>query len=174
MFELLLRLKGNYLWPAMWSARFGDDGPGLANAKLADEYGIIMGMSHHEPCLRQGEEYKYLRGKDSVYGDAWNFRTNREGIIRFWKDGLLRRGKFENVITLGMRCLLYTSSGNRYTDVSPLCGNDTHDAADYLHLSVFTEIFCHRSYTRWRKRIIPYKSEGAYAIPSCRCPLKTV
>ena len=50
-----------------------------------------------------GEEYKYLRGKDSVYGDAWNFRTNREGIIRFWKDGLLRRGKFENVITLGMR-----------------------------------------------------------------------
>lgn len=87
----------------MWSARFGDDGPGLANAKLADEYGIIMGMSHHEPCLRQGEEYKYLRGKDSVYGDAWNFRTNREGIIRFWKDGLLRRGKFENVITLGMR-----------------------------------------------------------------------
>lgn len=103
VFELLLRLKGNYLWPAMWSARFGDDGPGLANAKLADEYGIIMGMSHHEPCLRQGEEYKYLRGKDSVYGDAWNFRTNREGIIRFWKDGLLRRGKFENVITLGMR-----------------------------------------------------------------------
>lgn len=75
VFELLLRLKGNYLWPAMWSARFGDDGPGLANAKLADEYGIIMGMSHHEPCLRQGEEYKYLRGKDSVYGDAWNFRT---------------------------------------------------------------------------------------------------
>ena len=39
VFELLLRLKGNYLWPAMWSARFGDDGPGLANAKLADEYG---------------------------------------------------------------------------------------------------------------------------------------
>ena len=63
VFELLLRLKGNYLWPAMWSARFGDDGPGLANAKLADEYGIIMGMSHHEPCLRQGEEYKYLREK---------------------------------------------------------------------------------------------------------------
>jgi len=87
----------------MWSARFGDDGPGLANAMLADEYGIIMGMSHHEPCLRQGEEYKYLRGKDSVYGDAWNFRTNREGILRFWKDGLLRRGKFENVITVGMR-----------------------------------------------------------------------
>ena len=103
VFELLLRLKGNYLWPAMWSARFADDGPGLLNAELADEYGIIMGMSHHEPCLRQGEEYKYLRGKNSVYGDAWNFRTNREGIKKFWEDGLKRSGKFENVITVGMR-----------------------------------------------------------------------
>lgn len=103
VFELLLRLKGNYLWPAMWSARFADDGPDLLNAELADEYGIIMGMSHHEPCLRQGEEYKYLRGKNSVYGDAWNFRTNREGITKFWKDGLKRSGKFENVITVGMR-----------------------------------------------------------------------
>ena len=103
VFELLLRLKGNYLWPAMWSARFADDGPDLLNAELADEYGIIMGMSHHEPCLRQGEEYKYLRGKHSVYGDAWNFRTNREGITKFWEDGLKRSGKFENVITVGMR-----------------------------------------------------------------------
>lgn len=103
VFELLLRLKGNYLWPAMWSARFADDGPDLLNAELADEYGIIMGMSHHEPCLRQGEEYKYLRGKNYVYGDAWNFRTNREGITKFWEDGLKRSGKFENVITVGMR-----------------------------------------------------------------------
>lgn len=103
VFELLLRLKGNYLWPAMWSGRFEDDGPGLLNAELADEYGVVMGMSHHEPCLRQGEEYKYLRGKDSIYGDAWNFRANREGIIRFWEDGLKRSGKFENVITVGMR-----------------------------------------------------------------------
>lgn len=103
VFELLLRLKGNYLWPAMWSARFSEDGPGLKNAELADEYGVVMGASHHEPCLRNGEEYKYLRGKDSIYGDAWNFITNREGIIRFWEDGLKRNGKFENVITIGMR-----------------------------------------------------------------------
>lgn len=103
VFELLLRLKGNYLWPAMWSARFYDDGPGLANAELADEYGVVMGASHHEPCLRQGEEYKYLRGPDSIYGDAWNFITNEEGITRFWADGLKRSGHFENVITVGMR-----------------------------------------------------------------------
>jgi hypothetical protein len=103
VFELLLRLKGNYMWPAMWSARFSEDGPGLANAELADEYGVVMGASHHEPCLRNGEEYKYLRGKDSIYGDAWNFISNREGITRFWEDGLKRSGKFENVITVGMR-----------------------------------------------------------------------
>ena len=103
VFLLLLRMKGNYLWPAMWSAIFPNDGPGLANAELADELGVVMGASHHEPCCRQGEEYKYLRGKDSVYGDAWNFLTNEEGITRFWADGLARSGRFENVITVGMR-----------------------------------------------------------------------
>jgi len=103
VFELLLRMKGNYLWPAMWSGRFSDDGPGLANAELADELGVIMGASHHEPCCRAGEEYRYLRGKDSVYGDAWNFRSNKDGITKFWEDGLIRNGKFENVITVGMR-----------------------------------------------------------------------
>ena len=103
VFELLLRLKGNYLWPAMWAEIFPDDGPGLANAELADELGVVMGMSHHEPCLRQGEEYKHLRGPKSKYGDAWNFLTNEKGITRFWEDGLKRSGKYENVITVGMR-----------------------------------------------------------------------
>jgi hypothetical protein len=103
VFELLLRLKGNYLWPAMWSAQFSLDGPGLANAELADEMGVVMGASHHEPCCRNGEEYRYVRGPGSIYGDAWNFWKNREGITKFWEDGLKRNGKFENVITVGMR-----------------------------------------------------------------------
>lgn len=103
IFYLLLRMKGNYMWPAMWSAIFPDDGPGLLNEELADELGVVMGMSHHEPCLRQGEEYRYVRGKDSIYGDAWNFRSNEAGITKFWEDGLKRSGKFENVITVGMR-----------------------------------------------------------------------
>lgn len=103
VFELLLRLKGNYLWPAMWKSNFNCDGPGLLNAELADEYGIVMGTSHHEPCMRNGEEYSQVRGTDSIYGDAWDFRANREGISRFWEDGLKRNGGFENIITLGMR-----------------------------------------------------------------------
>ncbi len=103
VFELLLRLKGNYMWPAMWTSTFPEDGPGLKNAELADELGVVMGMSHHEPCLRQGEEYKHVRGPESIYGDAWDFRKNEEGITRFWEDGLKRGGHFENVITVGMR-----------------------------------------------------------------------
>ncbi|MCR4642102.1 MAG: glycosyl hydrolase 115 family protein [Lachnospiraceae bacterium] len=103
VFELLLRLKGNYLWPAMWTSCFAEDGPGLASAILADELGVVMGLSHHEPCLRHGEEYSHVRGKDSIYGDAWNFRSNKEGITRFWRDGLKRNGHLENVITVGMR-----------------------------------------------------------------------
>ena len=103
VFELLLRLKGNYLWPAMWNSNFSMDGPGLESARLADEYGIVMSTSHHEPCMRSGEEYTLLRGKDSTYGDAWDFRINKQGITRFWKDGLIRNKLFENVITIGMR-----------------------------------------------------------------------
>ncbi len=103
IFELLLRLKGNYLWPAMWRSNFSMDGPGLESARLADEYGVVMSTSHHEPCMRSGEEYGLLRGENSLYGDAWDFLKNREGITRFWRDGLLRNRSFENVITLGMR-----------------------------------------------------------------------
>lgn len=103
VFELILRLKGNYLWPAMWKSNFSLEGPGLESAVLADELGIVMGNSHHEPCMRAGEEYGMMRGPDSPYGDAWNFRTNREGIIRFWEDGLKRNAAFENIITVGMR-----------------------------------------------------------------------
>ncbi len=103
IFELLLRLKGNYLWPAMWDSNFNLDGPGLKSAELADELGVVMSTSHHEPCMRSGQEYSMVRGKDSVYGDAWDFRSNPEGITRFWRDGLVRNQSFEQVITMGMR-----------------------------------------------------------------------
>ena len=103
IFELLIRMHANYMWPAMWASNFSMDGPGLASAELADKLGIVMSTSHHEPCMRTGEEYRLLRGKDSPYGDAWNFLTNREGITRFWEDGLKRNAPFEKVITMGMR-----------------------------------------------------------------------
>ncbi|MBR4815813.1 MAG: glycosyl hydrolase 115 family protein [Lachnospiraceae bacterium] len=103
VFEYLLRLKGNYMWPAMWSSVFSEDGPGLASAELADELGVVMGTSHHEPCCRAGEEFNKLKPSHPEYGTAWNFLTNREGITKFWEDGLKRNGRLENVITVGMR-----------------------------------------------------------------------
>ncbi|MDO4307427.1 MAG: glycosyl hydrolase 115 family protein [Eubacteriales bacterium] len=103
VFELLLRLKGNYLWPAMWTSSFALDGPGQANEELADIYGVIMGNSHHEPCLRASEEWDIYRGEDSIYGNAWNYVKNKEGLLHYWEDGLKRSGKFENIITIGMR-----------------------------------------------------------------------
>ncbi|MCM1188791.1 MAG: glycosyl hydrolase 115 family protein [bacterium] len=103
VFEFLLRMKGNYLWPAMWSSSFPLDGPGSANEELADLYGVVMGYSHHEPCLRASEEWDKVRGKDSRYGDEWNFYTNEQGLLNYWEDALKRSGKYENIITIGMR-----------------------------------------------------------------------
>ncbi|MCQ2493731.1 MAG: glycosyl hydrolase 115 family protein [Lachnospiraceae bacterium] len=103
VFELLLRLKGNYLWPAMWTSNFSLDGPGLANAELADELGVVMSNSHHEPCLRHSEEWDMVKGDDTPYGSAWNFDRNRAGLTNYWREGLKRNGKFENIITMGMR-----------------------------------------------------------------------
>lgn len=102
IFELLLRLKGNYLWPAMWNSSFWQDGPGLENALLADEYGVIIGTSHHEPLCRAGVEWQR---QYEQYGDdsTWSFVTNSSAITSFWRDGIQRSKELENVITIGMR-----------------------------------------------------------------------
>lgn len=103
IFQFLLRMKGNYMWPAMWTSSFPLDGPGSANEELADTYGVIMGYSHHEPCLRASEEWDKVRGEGSRYGNAWNFDKNEQGLLNYWIDALRRSGKYENIITIGMR-----------------------------------------------------------------------
>jgi hypothetical protein len=95
VFELLLRLKANYLWPAMWASAFNEDDP--LNPKLADDYGIVMGTSHHEPMLRAQQEWKR-------HGHGpWNYATNREVLRPFWDEGIGRNKNYESIITLGMR-----------------------------------------------------------------------
>lgn len=103
VFELLLRLNGNYLWPAMWTSSFTLDGPEEESAKLADEYGVIMGNSHHEPCLRASEEWDIYKGEKTPYGIEWDYTANKEGLLRYWEDGLKRSSKYENIVTVGMR-----------------------------------------------------------------------
>ncbi len=95
VFELLLRLKANYLWPAMWDNAFNEDDP--LNPELADEYGIVMGTSHHEPMLRAQQEWKrHGRG-------PWDYSTNAEALRAFWDEGIQRNKNYESIITLGMR-----------------------------------------------------------------------
>ncbi|MBQ9357111.1 MAG: glycosyl hydrolase 115 family protein [Prevotella sp.] len=97
MFELLLRLKANYLWPAMWDSRFNEDDP--ESPRLADEYGIVMGTSHHEPMMRAHKEYVYR--KDSI--GPWDYSVNKERLDRFFLEGLQRNRAYENLVTIGMR-----------------------------------------------------------------------
>ena len=103
VFELLLRLKGNYLWPAMWTSSFPVDGPGALSEELANVYGVVMGASHHEPLLRASEEWDDVRGPETKYGNDWNYHTNKTGLDNYWVDAMKRSGHLEKLITIGMR-----------------------------------------------------------------------
>ena len=95
VFELILRLRGNYLWPAMWDNAFNEDDP--ENPRLADEYGVVMGTSHHEPMLRAQQEWKR-------HGSGpWNFQQNGAELEKFWSEGIRRNRAYESLITIGMR-----------------------------------------------------------------------
>jgi hypothetical protein len=95
VFELILRLKGNFLWPAMWGSAFNLDDP--QNPVLADEYGIVMGTSHHEPMMRAQQEWRRLG-----HGE-WNYEKNDSVLRAFWRDGIRNMGSHESVVTVGMR-----------------------------------------------------------------------
>lgn len=107
VFELLLRLKGNYLWPAMWAPKaFNDDDP--RNMALADEMGVVMGTSHHEPMTRA--QHEWHRNKDKgVTGGRWDYTANADNLRAFWRGGIERMmskgggGSYESLITVGMR-----------------------------------------------------------------------
>lgn len=95
VFELILRMKGNYLWPAMWGKAFYDDD--TLNRKYAKIYGIVMGTSHHEPLGRAHVEW-------SRYGKGpWDYTKNKEVLQKFWEEGMRRMKDDEVIVTIGMR-----------------------------------------------------------------------
>ena len=97
VFELILRLKGNMMWPAMWGWAFYADDP--ENGKLADRMGIMMGTSHHEPMARNHQEYARHRQQ---WG-AWNYQTNQQKLDQFFREGIERMKGTEDIVTIGMR-----------------------------------------------------------------------
>lgn len=95
LFPLLLRLKGNLLWPAMWGKAFFDDDPG--NAQLASAHGVVIATTHHEPMHRAHIEWQR-------YGQGpWDYNRNPEVLRQFWRQGIARMGRHESLVTLGMR-----------------------------------------------------------------------
>ena len=100
VFELLLRLKANYIWPAMWGSAFYDDDP--ASGPLANEMGIVMGTSHHEPmAMAQSDWHRYI--KKNNLPNVWDYSKNANVLQQFWQAGIERSKNWEKVVTLAMR-----------------------------------------------------------------------
>ena len=97
VFELILRLKGNMLWPAMWGWAFYADDP--LNSKTADEMGVIISTSHHEPMARNHQEYARRRNE---WG-PWNYQTNQQKLDQFFREGIERMKGTDDIVTIGMR-----------------------------------------------------------------------
>ena len=97
-FELILRLRGNFMWPAMWDWAFYADDP--ENSKTADDMGVIMGTSHHEPMARNHQEWAR---NPKAYGGVWDYTKNKEELQRFFREGMERSKDNEDLITIGMR-----------------------------------------------------------------------
>jgi len=120
VYELLLRLRANLMWPGMWGA-FPEDDPtnsrlirpdgsyegncfnedDLENPAIADRYGIVIGTSHHEPFQRSQQEW--FRHRNEYGNGEWNYKTNKEGVRQFWRDGMEHTKNYESMITVGMR-----------------------------------------------------------------------
>jgi hypothetical protein len=100
LFELILRIKGNYLWPAMWNNAFNEDDP--ENPRLADEYGIVMGTSHQEPMLRAQKEWDRGVGREN---GNWNYNNVQQQPVlqEFWRQGVRRNKDYESIFTMGLR-----------------------------------------------------------------------
>jgi hypothetical protein len=97
VFELILRLNGNFLWPAMWGRSIYEDDP--ESSRLADEYGVVLSTSHHEPMMRAHVDWERLGPAKG----PWNYEKNGQRLREFWGEGIRRTNGFERVVTVGMR-----------------------------------------------------------------------
>jgi hypothetical protein len=148
LFDLMLRLKANTLWPAMHhvSAPFNRD---PAHAKLADEYAIVMGSSHAEPMLRDNV------GEWTDAPDRFNYATNRAGVSRYWEERVRTNARFESLWTLGMRGI----------HDSGIVGADTTDGKIALLSQVFAD---------QRAMLATHVSPAVERVPQMFVPYKEV
>ncbi len=97
LFELMLRLRANIIWPAMH-----DVSPGFftvkGNKEMADSFGILIGTSHCEPLLRNNVAEWNVKERG-----AYNYITNREAVKKYWAERLKQVKGSEEFFTIGMR-----------------------------------------------------------------------
>ena len=149
IFELLLRLHANYLWPAMHpdtrAFNFYPD-----DKVLADDYGIVMGSSHCEQMLRDNID----EWKPAVNGE-YNFVTNPGGVLKYWEQRVRENGQYENIYTLGMRGI---------SDSGMPGGGTPQEKADRLRAIIFAQ----------REMLARDVNPNVAAVPQIFCPYKEV
>jgi hypothetical protein len=97
IFQLLLRLRANTIWPAMHEVTM----PFYfvkGNRQMAEKYGMLVSTSHCEPMMRNSATEWDLLGKG-----AYNYFTNRDSVLTYWEERLAELGNSENIFTIGMR-----------------------------------------------------------------------
>jgi hypothetical protein len=104
IFELMIRLKANTIWPAMHPCTkafyFYPE-----NKVVADKYAIVVGASHCEP-LNRNNVFEWNMNFENEYGEAtgdWRYDTNKRQIHRYWNDRVAESHQYENFYTIGMR-----------------------------------------------------------------------
>ncbi len=148
VFELLLRLKANTLWPAMHEVTRSFNSF-RENPKVADDYAIVMGSSHAEPMLRSNTtEWKADK-------NAFNFVSNPDGVTAYWEERARENGKFENIYTIGMRGI----------HDSPLIGTKSQEE----RIPLLEKIFGVQ-----RGLIAKHTGKPAETVPQIFCPYKEV
>jgi hypothetical protein len=150
LFELILRIKGNYLWPAMWNNRFSMDD--LQNAPLADMYGVVIGTSHQDPMLRSEKEWTW--GPQTTVG-ARNYAQHPKELDAFWREGLVMNSNYEAILTLGLR-----GAGDQ-----PMIPNATDEQSMDLLKTIFDA---------QRKIIADVVNPDVTKVPQLWCPYKEV
>jgi hypothetical protein len=148
VFELLLRLKANTLWPAMHGCTkafnlYSD------NKRVADDYAIVMGSSHAEPMLRNNVTEWTAKQED------YNYTENADGVRHYWEQRVEENGKFENIYTLGMRGI----------HDSPIVGPKTQPE----RIKVLEQIFADQ-----RGLLAKHVKQDVSTVPQIFCPYKEV
>jgi len=148
IFELLLRLKANTVWPAMHNCTkafnlYPD------NKVVADDYAIVMGSSHAEPMLRNN----VTEWTDKP--ENYDYTKNAEGVRKYWEDRAAQNGKYENIYTLGMRGI----------HDSPIVGPKTQPE----RIEVIQQIFADQ-----RSILARHVNGDATKVPQIFCPYKEV